>query len=681
MKLTFSGGTSGKYDIYWDGVKVSDDDADGVHIINEVAANIKHTYYAIDCNGCESKSGEVTLSEPEALVVTASAPDIKCHGEKSEITFNITGGTQPYTLTIHTPSGDVVVDNLNDNVYKYPNAGAGSYTYEVTDAHNCNDSGDVPVVINEPTELKVSANQLSEIKCHGDLTSVEIKAEGGTGPYDIYWGTTLVSENDADGLFTVPNIAASDAAYSFKVVDANGCEKNGTITVDQPTQLKASAVHGDIKCNGDKTFIKLSLSGGTAPYRIFVTGNDVAFVSNLSAGDYQIDNVGAGTYNYTVKDNNNCTVVLDPIVITQPDPVTVKVEAPDVLCFGGTALVTATASGGTAPYSYSWQQNGTEVAAGSSVNLQVGNYTLVVTDAKGCGTTANVTVKLKSCGGFTTVTQGGWGAPANGNNWGSYRDNHFVTAFPSGLTVGAGTRWLKLASAKAVENFLPSGGTPRMLNVGTLVNPTEKSYKNTLAGQVVALTLSLGFDAADANFSTSASPLGNQVVISGTFAGWTVSQVLAEANKVLGGLPSSYTVDQMNAVVDMINNNYDGGTKNNGNLACPCESTSAPVVSNELKPAIAPVKDTFVEPNLTVYPNPNRGEFSIKLENADLDGTAVVQLYNLSGKLMDDLSSKVSKNGNTMSMNYSNSRLPDGMYLLVVKTSTFQKSFKVIIRK
>jgi hypothetical protein len=58
------------------------------------------------------------------------------------------------------------------------------------------------------------------------------------------------------------------------------------------------------------------------------------------------------------------------------------------------------------------------------------------------------------------------------------------------------------------------------------------------------------------------------IVVSGTFAGWSVYQVLAEANNVLGGVASMYSAAQLNAVVDSINNNYDGGKVNLGFLAC-----------------------------------------------------------------------------------------------------------------
>lgn len=102
--------------------------------------------------------------------------------------------------------------------------------------------------------------------------------------------------------------------------------------------------------------------------------------------------------------------------------------------------------------------------------------------------------------GFKTFTNGGWGTSCNGDNVGCYRDANFSAAFPNGLTIGCGSNTMTLTSSAAVEAFLPSGSSARKLNVGNLVNPGN-SYKNVLAGQLVALTLSSVFDAYDVNYT------------------------------------------------------------------------------------------------------------------------------------------------------------------------------------
>jgi len=59
------------------------------------------------------------------------------------------------------------------------------------------------------------------------------------------------------------------------------------------------------------------------------------------------------------------------------------------------------------------------------------------------------------------------------------------------------------------------------------------------------------------------------VIGSGAFSGKTVEFFLAEANKVLGGAASSYSVQDVVTTATAINENYVDGKVNNGYLICP----------------------------------------------------------------------------------------------------------------
>lgn len=168
-------------------------------------------------------------------------------------------------------------------------------------------------------------------------------------------------------------------------------------------------------------------------------------------------------------------------------------------------------------------------------------------------------------GQFRTQTQGGWGAVPQGNNPGAYLHANFAGAFPAGLVVGGGFT-LSLTSAQAVTDYLPDGGTPAPLTQNW-VNPTQMI--SVLAGQVVALSLSVGFDLYDPNFGASPVNLKDLVVadMASPYFGWTVQQVLDEANLILGGGPGDPS--QINDAVSSINENFVGGLISNGFLALP----------------------------------------------------------------------------------------------------------------
>lgn len=182
----------------------------------------------------------------------------------------------------------------------------------------------------------------------------------------------------------------------------------------------------------------------------------------------------------------------------------------------------------------------------------------------------NPTNLSTDCDAFRTQTQGGWGTSCSGSNPGCYRDANFSTAFPSGLTIGCvGGYTATFTSSSAIQNFLPSVGSAGALN--TNYTDATSTSAGVLAGQLVALSLSVGFDAADSSFGASPASLASLKIIAGgsTFDGMTIGDFLVIANEVIGGCNTSYTFSEVNAIATLINENFVDGTTNNGDLETP----------------------------------------------------------------------------------------------------------------
>jgi hypothetical protein len=307
---------------------------------------------------------------------------------------------------------------------------------------------------------------------------------------------------------------------------SNGVAFNATFTSTQPTC--------GAPCSGS---ISISAVGGIGNY---------TYIWNDGATAATRNNLCAGTYRVTVY-SGVCAKEL-----------TIVLSAPTNCCAG--ACVSD-----FAPPTFPNQTSVYTLVCGQTIPL------IQPTANDNCSTSLQFTYNdsstcdtISSCD-FKTYTQGGWGARAFGNNPGVYLNARFASVFPNGLTIGCGSKTLRLTSAAAVQYFLPSGGTPAALSQ-SLVNP-GRLYKNTLAGNLVALTLNLAFDAADPAFAPATGSLGNQTIITGTFAGWTINQVAALANNVLGGCVTTYTPSQINNILNLINNNFNSGC-NNGLINC-----------------------------------------------------------------------------------------------------------------
>jgi hypothetical protein len=122
-----------------------------------------------------------------------------------------------------------------------------------------------------------------------------------------------------------------------------------------------------------------------------------------------------------------------------------------------------------------------------------------------------------------------------------------------------------MTTASAVQGYLPTGSTASALDQDWV----DDGPDNVLAGQLLTLALSIGFDNYDPNFGAATIHLEDMVIGSGDFAGMTVGQFFAIANDVLGGCSTDYTPAEVNETATAINENYDGGTVDNGFLVCP----------------------------------------------------------------------------------------------------------------
>ncbi len=102
----------------------------------------------------------------------------------------------------------------------------------------------------------------------------------------------------------------------------------------------------NVSCNGGTDgSVDLTVTGGTAPY---------TYVWNNSATTEDMTGLMAGTYEVTVTDANGCTAT-GSATVTEPTMLMTAVSTTNVSCNNGTdGSVDLTVTGGTAPYTYVW---------------------------------------------------------------------------------------------------------------------------------------------------------------------------------------------------------------------------------------------------------------------------------------------------------------------------------------
>lgn len=318
----------------------------------------------------------------------------------------------------------------------------------------------------------------------------------------------------------------------------------------------------------------------------------------------------------------------------------------DCLGDGTTWVYAYDITGGSTPYSILWS-SGDNVAY--VPGLAPGMYSVTVTGSQGCSNTMSVTTscdKKKDTCEFRTQTPGGWGAPPRGNNPGAYLHANFADCFPNGLIIGCANT-LELTSAQAVTNFLPSGGQTALLPAGNMMNPV--GYGNVYAGHLTALSLSVVFDACDPDFSPGSVTLGDAVLLSGMFAGWTVQELLDESNNSIGGCGSNYMAKKLKSALAMVNENFVDGDIDEGNVGCEEGDPKSLINTTEL----------------SVYPNPASDLMTLELMTGST-GLVEVAIVDVTGRVVLPARSISVQADMLKQISLDVSTLQNGTYLITV---------------
>lgn len=302
---------------------------------------------------CGSETIQITVS-------TCAALDI-C--QETNGTYTVSGGVGPYTWENWVPAQSTPITNQT----QCQNCG---YTWFFG---QCLD-GVVPVT---------SCNSPAGWATLG--TGTNMTAPGG-------WTQIQVTDNTGNSTIITPG--------SVPACGSNPCS-GITITGSVSAQTNVSCFGGN---NGAAT---VTGSGGTAAYTYTWTPG------SLNGGTQS--SLSANVYTVNISDANGCTGTTS-VTITQPSSaLAASTTTTPATCGSNNGTATVTPTGGTSGYTYAWSPSGGSSATAS--NLASGSYSVTVTDANGCTTTASATVG--SNGGPSISLTNSSDVTCNGDNDGS----------------------------------------------------------------------------------------------------------------------------------------------------------------------------------------------------------------------------------------------------------------------
>ncbi|NBB23444.1 hypothetical protein GVN20_29100, partial [Runella sp. CRIBMP] len=382
----------------------------------------------------------LTITQPSAALVVATATVIQpqCFAFGS-ITLTATGGTAPYTYDWADVAG-------TNNVKDRSGLAGGSYSVTVTDANGCTST--TTATLTTPTNCApVNVCQSSTI-C---VFSVAPDPTNSSYTWTVPAGAVIVSGQGTSQV-TLNMTGVTPGAYQVCVKANNLCGTTATTCQDINVTAPLAVATANPVCSGGT--LQLFGSGGVS---YAWTGPAGFTSSSANPTILNATTANSGTYSLTVTDANGCKATTTVAVTVNPTP-TATAVATDVLCGTSGGAINVTTTGGTAPFTYLWNNGATTE---DLTGLASGAYTVTITDANGCK--ATVTKSIVATDG-PIITEVHTNPLCEGSNTGSITptvtggtapytyswSNGTATANATGLA--AGTYTLTVTDATGCKN-------------------------------------------------------------------------------------------------------------------------------------------------------------------------------------------------------------------------------------
>ena len=465
---------------------------------------------------------------------SANNDSIICSGSNATLTAVPNGGTGSYSY-LWSPTTNLSCTNCAN-----PSASPSSttkYVVTVTDAKGCFTSDSVTIVVHDnPT---VSIAPASVVFCNGGSAGLTASASGGIPGYSYAWNpSTNLSCSNCTNPTADPS---STTDYQVVVTDAKSCTGSAirTVTVN-PLPTPSIAGTNSVCINAAAVTYSAPFSSGHT-YQWSVPADASITATN---GNGNAITVTFGTTNpsvITVTETitlSSCENTVTYPVAVNPKP-TVSITEDDnsgvadddnVICNGASASLAATPSGGTSSYTYSWSTTATSQNINVSTSPPSEDYSVTVTDSKGCKDTADITITSKALPSMP-VSEADNSEIAN--NDGTICNGDFAT-----LTAGGGVTYIWDNSLPAIagpHNVSPAVSTPYNVTV------TNSDSCSTNFNYVVTVT-SVPLQPTWVLFETVACTGSDAVTYSVNGAGGTYNWTISGATPATG-TGSSIVVD------------------------------------------------------------------------------------------------------------------------------------------
>ena len=425
-----------------------------------------------------------------------------------------------------------------------------------------------PTVSTQPSDQTVTA---------GQTASFSVVASG-TAPFTYQWRKNGSNISGAtSSTYTTPVTSSADHGAVYSVVVGNNAgtvtSSNATLTVNYGPSISTQPGSQTVNAGQTVSFGVVATGTATLAYQWTKGGVNISGATSSSyttPATTSADNGAvyavtiSNAYGSVSSSNATLTVITAPTVSTQPSDQTVTA--------GQTASFAVTASG-TAPFTYQWRKNGSNISGATS-----SSYTTPVTSSADNGAVYSVVVANNA------------GTATSNNATLTVNHSPIISIQPGSQTVNAGQTAsfgvVATGSATFTYQWTKSGVNISGATASTYTTPATSSADN---GAVYAVNISNAYGTVTSSNATltvitaptvSTQP-SSQTVTAGQTASFTVTasgtapftyQWRKNGSNISGATSSSYTTpvtssaDHGTVYSVVVGNNAGTSTSNNATL-------------------------------------------------------------------------------------------------------------------
>lgn len=327
-----------------------------------------------DANGCVKETNTVTPTQPADLAVSVTAQTAaQCNsGSDGSVQLAATGGVSPYGFSKDSVSYQAAS--------LFSGLAARSFRFIVKDGNGCTKG--VSAVVAQPAQAyQVTLASQTSLTCNNqNIGRIEVANSGGTAPYQLSLDNTNFQSSRVFG-----NLSA--ATYTVYGKDANSCRFTlPGITLSQPTGIVVSLLNKkDVDCEYyTKGEALVAAAGSNGNFTYTLGGSDFKFnpVGAVTNATGFFDNLKAGDYTVTARDQSGCTLDFPVAIIPKSSNIRYDVtkSLPSNCTSGDGSIGIINTSGGNPPYQYSISSQNSFSSNPTFGGLLNGTYIVTVAD-------------------------------------------------------------------------------------------------------------------------------------------------------------------------------------------------------------------------------------------------------------------------------------------------------------